>query len=468
MRAVRFVGEQGCDDQAYAAALADTPGGVINTLPGGNVTLRFKRDGRPLYVGMSPLARDLVDVAVTAYITDEMEDRELAPDRWTRSQDYTVPVRDSALWSGVTPVLASTLNRVGGDNFNFTWLGRKAIPVRKHRFKLSRGFDAVCLFSGGIDSLMGAYRLLKGGKRLILLGHQADNVTASAQTALARQLALLFRDQLTLVQCRLARSRAEETRYPLAEKVEETHRCRSFLFLSLAAAVAATAGVTELYIPENGLIALNAPLQRSRFGSLSTRTAHPQFLAGFANLVAQLGLFAGALRNPFLYDSKTDMLRGLPSELVPLVKRSVSCSRSSRYKNLKVLHCGYCMPCIYRRTAMIECALDAPQDYAFDVFQGLEDVGPLKRLDFRGLVQFAERAVAASEMKLEVTVVSHGYFPPEVGAKLGPYATADYTPWAKMILSWSQDFLSKMRIACSQKTLGIVGLNTTSNGVPTT
>src|SRR5262249_7086973 len=141
-----------------------------------------------------------------------------------------------------------------------------------------------------------------------------------------------------------------------------------------------TAGVTELYIPENGLIALNAPLQRSRFGSLSTRTAHPQFLAGFADLVARLGLFTGSLRNPFLYDSKTDMLRGLPAEMVPLVKRSVSCSRSSRYKNLKVLHCGYCMPCIYRRTAMIECGLDTPQDYAFDVFRHLGDVRPHQKV----------------------------------------------------------------------------------------
>src|SRR5712691_10876149 len=124
MKAVRFVGERGCDDKAYANALAKTQGGVIDTLPGGNVTLRFKRDNRPLLVGMSQLSRDLVDVAVMAYITDEMEKRSSARDRWTRCHDFVVPVRDPALWSRVTPVLASTLNRVAGDNFSFSWMER--------------------------------------------------------------------------------------------------------------------------------------------------------------------------------------------------------------------------------------------------------------------------------------------------------------------------------------------------------
>jgi 7-cyano-7-deazaguanine synthase in queuosine biosynthesis len=467
MKAIRFVGENGCDDEVYADELAKTPGGVIDTLPGGNVTLRFKRDGRPLFVGLSQLSRDLVDVAVMAYITDEMEDREGTPDRWTRSHEFTVPVRDSALWAGVTPLLASNLNRVAGDNFAFRWLERKAIAIKRHRLRLPRGGDTVCLFSGGIDSLLGAYQLLKAGKKLILLGHQADNVTASAQTVLAGQLAALFPGRLTLVQCRLARSRAEETRYTLAAKVEETHRCRSFLFLSLATALAATTGVPEVYIPENGLIALNAPLQRSRFGTLSTRTAHPQFLVSFADLASRLGVFTGALRNPFLYQSKTDMLRRLPEEMVPLVRRSVSCSRSSRYKNLHVLHCGYCVPCIYRRTAMLERGLDDPQQYAFDVFQHLGDLKDYQRVDFRALVRFAETAAAASEIELDMTVLSHGYFPPEIGARLGPHPTPDYSPWAKMIRAWSQDFLRKMRAACSAGTLGIVGLNATAVEVTT-
>jgi 7-cyano-7-deazaguanine synthase in queuosine biosynthesis len=460
MRAVRYVGKTGCSNATYTAALAEDPNAVIDTLPGGNVTLRFLRDGRPLLVNMAQLSRDLVDLAVMVYITDEMESRSSAPDGWTRSHHFQVPVRDPALWSRATPILGRALNRVAGDNFSFTWFDRSAIPVKKHRARLPRAYDAVCLFSGGIDSLLGAYHVLQSGKKLILLGHQADNITAAAQTVLAGHLALLFPGKTTFVQCRVARSQSEKLRFQLAEKVEDTHRCRSFLFLSLAGAIASTAGVNEIYIPENGLIALNAPLQRSRMGTLSTRTAHPLFLVDFGDLLSQLGIFTGAIRNPFIYQSKTDMLRGLPPEMVPLVTRSVSCSRPSRYQNLHVRHCGYCVPCIYRRAAMMEAGLDKGIDeYAFDTFLHLQDLKDYQQVDFRALVRFARKHATASEIDLEMTVLAHGYFSPDMGERLGPAATKDYSPWTTMLRSWSQDFLRKMRSVCSQETLAIVGLN---------
>jgi 7-cyano-7-deazaguanine synthase in queuosine biosynthesis len=459
MKAVRYVGETGCSDPTYSAALAENPGAVIDTLPGGNVTLRFRRDGSPLLVNMAQLSRDLVDLAVMAYITDEMDPRSSAPDRWTRSHLFQVPVQNPALWSQATPILGKALKCVAGDNFSFTWFERSAIRVKKHRLRLPRGYDAVCLFSGGTDSLLGAYHLLQSGKKLILLGHQADNITAAAQTVLAGQLALMFPGKTTLVQCRVARSQSEEMRFQLAQKCEDTHRCRSFLFLSLAASISSTAGINEIYIPENGLIALNAPLQRSRMGTLSTRTAHPLFLCDFADLLSGLGIFTGVIRNPFIYQSKTDMLRGLPPEMLPLVSRSVSCSRPSRYQNLHVRHCGYCVPCIYRRAAMIEAGLDKGiTEYAFDAFLHLQDMKDYQQVDFRALVRFAERHATASEIDLEMTVLAHGYFPPDIGARLGPASTTDYSPWTMMLRSWSQDFLKKMRATCSPETLAIVDL----------
>jgi hypothetical protein len=117
---------------------------------------------------------------------------------------------------------------------------------------------------------------------------------------------------------------------------------------------------------------------------------------------------------------------------------------------------------------MIECGLDDTRDYAFDVLQHLGDVKPYQRVDFRALVQFAETASTASDIALDLTVLSHGYFSPEIGAILGPSATTDYSPWTNMIRSWSLDFLHKIRAACSEETLRIVGLNSTAIEVPTT
>ena len=61
--------------------------------------------------------------------------------------------------------------------------------------------------------------------------------------------------------------------------VENTTRSRSFLFISFGVfAVSGVKGVNELKIPENGLIALNVPLDNLRVGSHSTRTTHPFYL----------------------------------------------------------------------------------------------------------------------------------------------------------------------------------------------
>jgi hypothetical protein len=86
---------------------------------------------------MAQLSRDLADVAVLGYITDDLDGRASAPDRWTRSHHFQFPVR-KALWWQATPVLAEALNRVAGDNFSFASFERSAVPVKKHRIRSLR------------------------------------------------------------------------------------------------------------------------------------------------------------------------------------------------------------------------------------------------------------------------------------------------------------------------------------------
>src|SRR5207245_2433395 len=159
-----------------------------------------------------------------------------------------------------------------------------------------------------IDSLLGAYRLLYAEKRVLLVGHQAEGITASAQTRLFRWLKERFKKNVDFLQCRVARAQRSDPKHPLGDKVEESHRPRSFLFLALATAAARAAQVRHIEIPENGLIALNPPLGTSRLGTVSTRTAHPAFLKGFSSLLKKADIFDGEIRNPFLYLSKTDMV----------------------------------------------------------------------------------------------------------------------------------------------------------------
>jgi len=465
MKAVRYVGRKGCKDEAYQSALTAKDCVVVSTLPGGgNVTLRFEMDGKPLEIALDKTRRDFLDLATCVYVLDELLLREKTPNYWTRAFDVIFPVNEPAQWDAVGRALESMLWTLAGDEYKFAFPLTTALqPLGSHRQHLPRGYDAVCLFSGGMDSLLGAHKLLAEGKRVLLVGHQADGTAASAQTELAARLTTMFPPvnrlpRLRLIQCRAARSMAESQRFPLPEKCEETHRPRSLLFLSLAIAVAGVTRIKEIYMPENGLIALNPVLQKSRLGTSSTRTAHPLFLSKFADVAQGLGVFDGAIKNPFLFMSKTDMLspETVDPKLKPLLERSVSCARASRYKDKGVRHCGYCVPCLYRRASMMELGLDDPDHYAFDVFCGLADMSALTQLDFRALVSFAKSVVASTAVQREAMLLSHGAFSPSMGGRFGPHATEDYSIWSEMLLRWATDFMTKVQQLSSGSTKKIL------------
>jgi 7-cyano-7-deazaguanine synthase in queuosine biosynthesis len=459
MKAVRYVGHATGLPDDYTTRLTEGDGCVVvNPLLGGeNVTVNLTIDTKPLQVKFDSLTRDFLDLATLVYIVDEVERR---GNDWTRQFDVLFPVKEPKLWIANQKALTQMLGTLAGDNYQFSWCERpKLSGYGKHRRTLPSGYDGVCLFSGGIDSFLGAQKLLSQGKRLLLCGHQADGTAASAQKELAEVLRQMFPNQLRLIQCRVARSFAETHRYPLPKKCEETHRPRSLLFLGLAIALANAGKIDTVYIPENGLIALNPPLGKNRLGTLSTRTAHPKYLIELMDFLAATGIFTGRLLNPFLFESKTDMLHDIDAKLAPAMRRSVSCARPSRYKNLGVRHCGYCVPCIYRRVAMREAGLDSANDYAFKIFEKLDSVDAAKQLDFRALVSFAQRVVAATPLNRDMIVLAHGFFPTNAAERFGE-KKASYSIWGDMLLRWSKDFLKKLNVMASVETRRLVRVET--------
>jgi 7-cyano-7-deazaguanine synthase in queuosine biosynthesis len=460
MKAVRYVGKAANLPEAYIASLAAGSGyTVVDSLPrGANVTLRLTIDTKPLEVTHDALTRDFLDLATLVYIVDEIEPR---GDDWTRQFNVLFPVKNHEHWAVNQQGLTQLLATLAGDKYQFQWCERPALSgFGAHRQSLPTGYDAVCLFSGGIDSFLGAHRLLSQGKKLLLCGHQADGTAASAQKKLADILRVMFPGQLKLIQCRVARSFGTTHRFPLPQKCEETHRPRSLLFLGLAIALANAAKIDTVYMAENGLIALNPPLGKSRLGTLSTRTAHPKYLIELTDFMKASGIFTGRIKNPFLFDSKTDMLRGLDPALAPALLRSVSCARPSRFKNLGVRHCGYCIPCLYRRVAMAEAGLDSPSDYGFKLFEKIDSVDSAKQMDFRALVSFARRVVTSTPLNRDLIVLSHGFFPVDAAERFGDKKTASHSVWGDMFLRWADDFLKKLNVMASAETRRLLGIKT--------
>lgn len=435
-------------NREYVAALASNDSVVVDSLsPRRNVSASFQMYGQregPLQMRWRPSTRDLFDLAALVYIADELSPR---PETWNREIDLYVPVNTIEAWQGVGTELEALLEFLTGDQITVEWTqGRRLPPFGSHNLILpTHGYDSVCLFSGGLDSLTGACRLLDDGRRVLLVGHRTDGQASTAQYELYRALQARFGRQVDLVQCSLARSRISNPNFALPGKADESHRSRSLLFLALGVAVAAAVGAEELVLAENGLIALNPPLGPSRVGSLTTRTAHPRFLLDFVSLVREIDAYRGRIWNPLLYDSKTDLLADVQEWQIPLVQRSISCAHATtsvRWDAVPgVRHCGYCVPCIYRRAAMISAELDDPRDYVNDVFEHLASLSPKRQQDMRMLLRFARRVVRASPTQLRSIAVSHGAFPAACGGLIGPFESADYAPWGDMLARWAEEFL---------------------------
>lgn len=213
-------------------------------------------------------------------------------------------------------------------------------------------YDEVALFSGGLDSLIGAIDLLTAGKRPMLVSHWWDAETSKAQQALLQKLQTRFPTNSP----RSLRVRLGFDKHDVStDETENTQRSRSFLFFALAAVTAVALRAPRAIVPENGLIGLNVPLDPLRLGALSTRTTHPHYMANFNRLLAGLGLPV-RLDNPYRHMTKGEMVKRCMDRLLlqALVPISMSCSSpaKARFRGLSPRHCGTCVPCLIRRASL--------------------------------------------------------------------------------------------------------------------
>ena len=310
-------------------------------------------------MGVAPSERafDLLVIAALVFGADTRVNRDSeSQDGWTREFDLYVPVSDPNRWQATHDLLATMLSFLSGDRWRFTFRARpkgfEQIVTAASQKQLQK-FSCASLFSGGLDSFIGAIDLLAGGRRPLLTSHYWDGMTSQHQTVCFNHLNQHFpKSDLRQLRVRVGFDKG------LVEDVasEDTQRSRSFLFFALGVlAGSAMEEKTVLYVPENGLISLNVPLDPLRLGALSTRTSHPFFMARFNQLLRQLDLPVELL-NPYRHQTKGEMVVGCRDRefLKKVAKDTMSCSAETkrRYQGESPGHCGYCVPCLIRRAAM--------------------------------------------------------------------------------------------------------------------
>ena len=339
-----------------------------------------------------PIILDFLFFASVVYGIDKLISRGRTDDRWTRAMEFCLQVSNPERWSTVTEDLEACLSFLTGDTWKiqFTELQHELYrPRSRRKFQPPAKGNTVSLFSGGLDSLIGAIDYLESNptNSLFLVGHyDRYSKAASDQERVYGDLKNHYQSRLDLLQVKVG---------PKPSGQEKTYRSRSLLFIAIGMYAARGIGNhTPLLIPENGAIALNVPLTPSRRGSCSTRTAHPFFLNKLREIFEKLGI-KNKLCNPLELKTKGECMEEcLNRDVLHIAApKSVSCAKGghkSWWPNTSAKGCGVCVPCIYRRASLHKINRDE-EPYGRKICRIDLDSKKAYPNDFRALVSFLRR-----------------------------------------------------------------------------
>jgi Queuosine biosynthesis protein QueC len=298
----------------------------------------------------APRAWDLLSIALSVVTADFAALREKSPDGWTREMELDISVADAPFWTKQAHALAQALAFLTTDRWALKFHEGGMLPAPP-RDPVRPAEDCVALLSGGLDSLIGAIDLVSAG-------HRPFAVSQTVRGDGEKQLNFAEKIGGGLSHLQLNHN----ANAPGAN--EDSQRARSLVFITFGV-IAATSlqaykegAEVPLYVCENGFIAINPPLTGGRLGSLSTRTAHPEFLGRLQAVLDAAGLRV-KITNPYATKTKGEMLKEC-SDQVLLGKEAARSTSCGRFQRFNYRQCGRCVPCQVRRAAFL--AWDANKD----------------------------------------------------------------------------------------------------------
>lgn len=302
-------------------------------------------------------AIDLLMISLAVYGADRIIERKKALNGWKRNIHLHLPVINADLFESNKELLRHIVNFLTGDSWRFTFrervLTNEEASIQDQLLQTRIGtldINKLCMFSGGLDSFIGAIDLLEDNtSNIIFISHYGGGKgTLEYQRALRQELIEKYSIHKNNFYSFYAAPQGG---------IENTMRSRSLMFFSHAIAIASCfKKKLDLIIPENGYISLNIPLTFSRIGTSSTRTTHPYYMDLFQKLLDNLGLQV-TLRNPYQFKTKGEMMSKCKD--VEFLARNITNTMSCSHPDLgrmrgesETQHCGTCLPCIIRRASI--------------------------------------------------------------------------------------------------------------------
>ncbi len=322
-----------------------------------NVRIAFNNLSE-LTVKQEPLAFDLVRIASYVFICDCQTPRgglkDAYDENWNVELNFFIPVSQPEFWnqSSIKQALIRVLNFAVEHTFNFEfslWKGdskQKFLQLFDNKSDLLvQKIDTVCLFSGGLDSLLCATQLLEEDKHPLLLSHSPTFRLTGYRQTLIQSLSDKYNKKLT--QWELPISNLNNNPY------ENTQRSRGFLFAALGIAFAKCLNIQNVYLSDNGIISFNLRYSDQHEGAMMSRSTNPQFIYlmnRFSEAIWEKQ--SPKVENTLLWHTKADVLKELiDCGLEDLIDSTTSCAYTRGIGNMERF-CGVCSQCVDRRFAI--------------------------------------------------------------------------------------------------------------------
>ncbi len=298
---------------------------------------------------------DLLEIAAYVFAADRLVTRgeldSLVFDSWSRSFHFAVKVRDIDFWNAPSTQekLSELLKFISGDRqYKFKFVGG-------HSTQPAHLFDSeefllepdkphhVMLFSGGLDSLAGAVEQLNTTTDVVcLISHQSGQPsTAMTQARLVTALSQNYPGRVKHYRF--------STGLTSGRAVSETQRTRTFIYGSIAFALAAALASNCVTFYENGITSLNFPRRQDLINSRASRTTHPRTMVLLGEFLSYVAGKPIVISNPYRWKTKAEVLQVIKeSRAQDLIPNAVTCSKTSMSRGNHT-HCGGCFQCIDRR-----------------------------------------------------------------------------------------------------------------------
>lgn len=259
-----------------------------------------------------------------------------------RKLNIMIPVFEPLKWNSISKEINKLANWVSGEQFNITFTQNRIKDFNNllENFTLQLPNNhSVTLFSGGLDSLTGAFRNYKDNMESDYLGFLNKSEEGTYQKNLQKFYLDIFSSQ----------TEVKLIPKPVQKKNHLVQSTRSLLYLALAIAKAYYNDSNDVYLYENGILSLN-PNINNRF---TTKTTHPKTIYLYKGILRKLDIKI-LINHPFIFSTKGENINAMNEEFKNQISSTFTCG-SGRLKRQNIVHtgqCGVCIPCILRKISI--------------------------------------------------------------------------------------------------------------------